>query len=137
MRRECCDGRGVPLLQLVLTASAFSADPEELDTLVVSGLLEPELARATLSQRPTRPDARFLAKAPLRALRAFSAARRFLPLAMRTVLLDQVGPIATHAPRLGRLLRSDWSVAAGLREHLLGHAAQTASSGAWSLPDAR
>jgi len=92
----------------------------ELDALLAAGLVDADMSRAALSQVPTRPDARFVLRAPLRAARAFTAARRFLPLAARTVLLDALGAFGGTFDRL--------------IEPLLGDAARAAGEGEWTLP---
>ena len=97
------------------------AQPHEMDSLLASGLLEPSLARAALVQQPTRPDVRFAMKAPLRALRAREAAARFLPLAVRTVLLERLGSLTGALERFN--------------DPLLGPAAAAVRAGDWSLPD--
>lgn len=97
--------------------------PAELDSLLAAGLVDPTMARAALSQRPTRPDAQFALRAPFRAMRARRAAARFLPLALRTVVLEGLGPL-TAERAIDRL--------AG---RLIGRAAKRAQASEWSLPD--
>ncbi len=97
--------------------------PAELDSLLEAGLVDPTMARAALSQRPTRPDAQFAMRAPFRAMRARSAAAKFLPLALRTVVLESLGPL-TAERAIDR-----WA------GQLIGRAAERAHAHEWSLPD--
>lgn len=96
--------------------------PAHMDALLESGLLDEAMARAALTQRPTRPSARFALAAPLRAFRAPEAAVRFAPLAARSVLLDRLGPLTAGAA-IDRFI-----------EPLVGRASP-AAEGAWSLPE--
>ncbi|APR87363.1 Digeranylgeranylglycerophospholipid reductase [Minicystis rosea] len=98
----------------------------EVDDILASGLLAPAIASAGLVQRPTRPDARFLLGAPARALRAPEAAARFLPFAVRSVLLDRLGSF--NGARPGAML-DRWI------GKLVGHASPAPEEGGWSLPD--
>lgn len=99
----------------------------ELIALLRSGLLDPRLAAAVLSQRPARPDLTFLKEAPSKFIARPGIALRFAPLAMKTLLADRIGPLSA--------LQQGGAVAERLLELLVGeHPASGPLPGPWTLP---
>jgi flavin-dependent dehydrogenase len=100
--------------------------PEALDALLGTGLLDAHLAEAAITQRPTRPDLRWVLGAGRRAMNAPGVALGFVPVAARGALLDRLGLLG-GLPRIGG--RADRAL-----DGLIGAPAKAAVGAAWALP---
>ncbi len=102
------------------------ASRDDLAELISSGLLEQRLASAALEQRVTRPDLAHALAIARNAAHAPGLALRFVPLAMKSGLLDRLGGLA-GAPRVGHRVGA-------LLAALVGGAPREAGAGAWDAP---